>query len=292
MKTTLKRIHTEDGLELVGLLYEPDISTKEILVHVHGMGGNFYENRFLDSVAEVFTREGIAFFAFNNRGCESFKDLTKISNGKKTLTRIGNAYEKFEDCLLDIKAAIDVVSKWGFESVHLSGHSLGSPKTAYYLSKTGDSRVSSLLLLSPSDMVGLVQDQPERFESDNQKAQALVKAGKGKELLGNQIWDEYPISASSYLSLFERGSAVDIFNFHNPSGKLEALGRIKQPIFVVMGRKDSALIVPIEETMKRIIEAASNSIKVETKILGDANHGYDGYEEQLAVTMLRWIQKI
>ncbi len=292
MKTTLKRIHTEDGLELVGLLYEPELPTDKVLVHVHGMGGNFYENKFLDNLSATLTNNGIAFFAFNNRGCESFKDLTRISDGKRSFVRIGNAYEKFEDCLLDIKAAIDATSGWGFELVHLSGHSLGSPKTAYYLSETGDTRISSLLLLSPSDMVGLVQDQPARFESDNQKAQDLVRADKGKELLQNQIWDEYPISASSYLSLFKSGSAVDIFNFHDPSGKLEALNRIRQPLFAVMGRKDSSLIVPIEETMERLTKAASNSIKVETKILGDANHGYDGFEEQLAEAVLRWIQKI
>ena len=51
MKTSLHRITTSDGIELVGLLYEPEVATKKILVHVHGMAGNFYENKFLDAIA-------------------------------------------------------------------------------------------------------------------------------------------------------------------------------------------------------------------------------------------------
>src|SRR5579862_6619952 len=140
MKTTLKRIYASDGLELVGLLYEPDKATESILVHTHGMGGNFYENRFLDFIAETLTSNGIAFFTFNNRGCETFKDFSKIVENKKTFVRIGNAYEVFEECIWDIKAAIDAASGWGFKDVHLSGHSLGAPKVIYYMNETGDER--------------------------------------------------------------------------------------------------------------------------------------------------------
>lgn len=292
MKTTLHRILTKDHLELVGFLYEPDQDSKKILVHVHGMGGNFYENKFLDHIAKTLTDSGVAFFTFNNRGCESFKDLTQIVGDKKKFVRIGNAYEKFEDCLLDIGAAIDSVSKWGFSKIHLSGHSLGSPKVSYYLSETNDPRVSSVLLLSPSDMLGLVRDNPERFKQDIEEATHMVNSGKGGELLSRQVWDEYPISASTYLSLFANGAKAGIFNFHNPTDKLEVLNKITQPLFAIMGRKDDSLIVPIEETMDRITKAAKNSSCVETKILGDANHGYFGSEQELADEINRWIQKM
>ncbi len=55
MKTSLQRLQTKDGIELVGLMYEPDAGSKEILVHVHGMSGNFYENTFLDAIAKKLT---------------------------------------------------------------------------------------------------------------------------------------------------------------------------------------------------------------------------------------------
>ncbi len=59
-----------------------------------------------------------------------------------------------------------------------------------------------------------------------------------------------------------------------------------------MGRMDDVLVVPIEEIMQRIKKAAVNSPKVHTHILGDANHGYDGYEQQLADVICAWIKAV
>ncbi|HMO78401.1 MAG TPA: alpha/beta fold hydrolase [Candidatus Paceibacterota bacterium] len=292
MKTSLHRIITKDNLELVGLLYEPEIKTDKVLAHVHGMGGNFYENKFLDVIAKTLTDNNTAFFVFNNRGCEAIKDLAKVVDSKRTFVRIGDAYEKFEDSILDIAAAIEVVANLGFEEIHLSGHSLGSPKVAYYLAETKDARVKSVLLLSPSDMLGLVRANPERFKEDLEEATKMVQAGKGGELLSRLVWDEYLLSAATYLSLFADDSKAAIFNFHNATDSLETLSKITQPMFATMGRKDDSLVVSIEETMERIANAAKNSQKVETKILGDANHGYIGSEEELSNTINLWIQKL
>jgi alpha-beta hydrolase superfamily lysophospholipase len=131
MKTTLYKVLTEDSLELPGLLYEPETPTQKVLVHVHGMAGNFYENKFLDVIAETLTSNGIAFYVFNNRGTEFIKDMYKVGKEKREVIRLGDTYEKFEDCLIDIKAAIDFVESKGFNNIHLSGHSLGGPKVAY-----------------------------------------------------------------------------------------------------------------------------------------------------------------
>ena len=49
MKQELVRINSIDGLEEVGLLYSPINGTDRIVIHVHGLNGNFYENRFLDT---------------------------------------------------------------------------------------------------------------------------------------------------------------------------------------------------------------------------------------------------
>ncbi len=291
MKISSRRIYTTDGLELFGLLYEPEIKTSSVVVHVHGMAGNFYENIFLDYLAKTLTDQGIAFFTFNNRGCESFKDLPRIMEGKRSYARMGNAYENFEDCILDISSAINMMAKEGFSKIQLSGHSLGCAKVSYYLAETADSRINSVLLLSPADMLGLVRVDEKRFEKDNEEAILLTKAGKGNELISHQVWDEYPLSAYTYLSLFGNASKAAIFNFYDPSDMLEVLARITQPMSTIMGRKDDALVVSIEETMSRIEKAAKSSSHVETKILGDANHSYTGDEQNLADEILRWVKK-
>ena len=53
MKQELVRIKSVDGIELPWILYMPDESTDKIVIHVHWLCGNFYENRFLDVLAKV-----------------------------------------------------------------------------------------------------------------------------------------------------------------------------------------------------------------------------------------------
>src|SRR5579872_6652979 len=83
-----------------------------------------------------------------------------------------------------------------------------------------------------------------------------------------------------------------IFNFYDPDDRLDAFSVIRQPILAVMGRKDDALTVPIEEMMERIKKAATQSSRTETVILGDANHGYIGSEQGLADVIREWIVSI
>lgn len=290
MKTTLSKIYTQDNLELSGLLYEPDAGSNTVLVHVHGMAGNFYENKFLDHIAKTLTDNGIAFFAFNNRGTEYVKDMYRVESDTRTTVRLGDTFEKFEDCVLDIKAAMDFVAQEGFSEIHLSGHSLGGPKVAYYVAKEKDVRVTSVIFLSPADMVGLARAD-KNFERDVSSAKRLIEEGKGNEILPDMVWDDCLLSAKSYMSLTSASSDVAIFNFYNPEDTLPVLGTISIPSLTVLGRKDHVLIIPIEKLLERVKIAMTASPRVETVILGDADHGYNGHEQQLAGTLNAWISK-
>ena len=53
MKQELVRINSIDDIEQVGILYAPNNITNKIVIHVHGLNGNFYENKFLDTLAEL-----------------------------------------------------------------------------------------------------------------------------------------------------------------------------------------------------------------------------------------------
>ena len=290
MKITFQRIYTSDGIELHGILYMPIEKTQRVLLHIHGMGGNFYENKFIDYLTQTLTDSGIAFCVFNNRGAELVKDFIKIP--ENSTVRIGSAYEKFEDCLIDIKTYIDYLEHLGFDNIHLSGHSLGSPKVAYYVSKTGDKRIRSISFISPSDMLGLVRQNKKSFQEDLTEARKLVENNEGNKLLSRQVWDQYPISANTYLSLFEDNSEASIFNFYNLEDSFEVLKKIKVPVFAIMGRKDDALVVSIEETFSKLKLVLSSCPLVETKILGEATHGYRGYEQLLADEIKKWINAL
>lgn len=293
MKTSFHRIYTPDGLELHGLLYEPEQRSKTVLVHVHGMGGNFYENKFLDFIAVELAKADIAFCVFNNRGCEFIKDTYRVDReGNSALARVGTTYENFADSTLDISAYVDFVEGRGFDNIHLSGHSLGCSKVAHYLLEEGDERIKSALLFSPSDMLGLVRSDKEKFEKEITEAQTLVSSGRGEEIMSEWVWGEYPISGRTYISLFSDDAKDGIFNFFNPNDALVRLSKITIPTYAVMGRKDDALTVEVEEAFSRLEKALTSSPKVRTEILGDADHGYRGYEEKLSTAVKNWLLEV
>jgi len=290
MKASFHRIYTEDKIELHGLLYEPDSETKTVVAQVHGMGGNFYQDNFFDASAKVLSENNIAFSPFNNRGNGLITTFKKF-NKDIDYIRFGTARERFKDCILDIKAHLDFLENQGFTNIHFCGHSLGASKVVYYQAKTQDKRVKSLILLSPPDLPGLVRDYyKEKFKQIITVAEKLIEEGKGDELMPIEVWDEYPITANTYLNLFGDNSEAAIFNFHNPRDEFKILSQVSCPIFTVMGRKDDVLIIQIEDIMKIIQEKAKSSPRCEYKILGNATHEYRGYEQQLAEAILNWIK--
>lgn len=288
MKISTVRIYTTDNIELFGLLYEPDKGSQKVLVHVHGMAGNFYENKFLDFLANTLTTNGFAFLTFNNRGCEYIKDIYKVVGEQRDTVRIGDTYEKFEDCLIDVKAAIDFVEKKGFKEIHLSGHSLAGPKVAFYMHETKDRRLRSLVFLSPADMVGLAKMDKD-YAVDMKMAKRMISEGKGNEIMSKLIWGESYLTANTYMDLSDEGSKVNVFGLYNPEDKLVSLSSIIVPTLTVMGRKDGALSVPIEQLMERLKKAMPKSEQV---ILGDADHQYNEYQQEMADTVVNWLKKV
>lgn len=80
MKQELVRINSIDDIEQVGILYAPNNITNKIVIHVHGLNGNFYENKFLDTLAETYTNKNYAFLTFNNRGARIiFQSSRKVT---------------------------------------------------------------------------------------------------------------------------------------------------------------------------------------------------------------------
>ena len=290
MRTTLHKITTEEGLTLDGVLYEPDTPTTHMLVHVHGMGGNFYGNNFLSTVARALTEKGKGVFAFNNRGSEYIKQLRQSTIEGSSTRLFGSAYERFEDSVHDIRGALTFVRGLGYTTIHLSGHSLGCAKVVYYFNTTRDNNLASLILLSPSDMVGLASADGEKHKRFLSQAHDYLSHGNGEHLLDQWVWGEYPISAKTYLSLFGDTTEADIFNFFDPNDALEKLSTISLPVLAIMGRKDDALTTGIESMFDRMKIALSNSLEVHTVILGDATHGYWGDEEPLAHEVMEWVQ--
>ncbi len=65
-KNKIVQVATSDGLYLQG--YFAPKKGKKALLHIHGFEGNFYENKFVQVLADKLDSENITFLSVNTRG--------------------------------------------------------------------------------------------------------------------------------------------------------------------------------------------------------------------------------
>jgi hypothetical protein len=231
---------TDDSLTLSGLLAET--SDKDtILIHIHGMQGNFYEN--MEPYFTGYPEKGIAFLSGENRGSYVAKRFKTVDGSGRV---IGGAYEIFEECVHDIKAWIDYAETQGYQNIWLSSHGLSPAKVAYYMQQTNDQRVNGIVFLSPADNIGLVKD-PEGAADHAiclPEAQRLQSEGRGSQLLSHQLWGDKTLSAKTYLNLFDDNSSANIFHYYDPDRSWEVVQSLHVPVIAFTGTNDDG-IVPV-----------------------------------------------
>ena len=288
MKTRFLRRPTKDKLILQGLFFEPDKNTSKVILHLHGMAGNFYENRFLDSMAKVFTKNSWGFLTVNTRGHDFIADFPLVGKAEKH-KRMGNVYEKFEECILDIETWMNFLEAEGYKEIILQGHSLGAVKAVYYLAKKQDKRVSKLILASPPDMIGLAEED-SGYQQMMKLSKKMIKQGKGDEILPEKLWDWYYLSARTYVDFGERGKPIDVFNTYDKN-KSSILANIIIPTLAFFGSKDGAAILPIKEALEVIKGKAKKCPQFDIGVITEAPHSYFGHEDEVVSRIIGWLKK-
>jgi pimeloyl-ACP methyl ester carboxylesterase len=312
------RVSTEDGLELNGFFQagtrDQGLGTKDLnrdslcVVHVHGWDGNFYENRFIDHAAQVCSRTGIGFASGNNRGHDYVADILRTSRGQKSEGRsqnaelrrreerldyvqIGGMYEKLADSVADIRAWVDFAVGRGAKQVILQGHSHGAIKVAHYLVATRDPRVCGLILLSPSDDMGLARKYlGERFLWVLARARELVRAGKGRQLLPEKD-SQYPVSAATFFDCHNKGSITGIFNMSRTDRQqFPELASISVPVLMAVGTVDEAFVGAPQKYVADVESHLADCPSFTGAVIPGAPHNYLGRESELSKVLATWLR--
>jgi len=279
------------------------------LVHVHGWDGNFYENRFIDHAAEACARRGIGFLTGNNRGHDYIADMLRDRRSQKPDPRgqklevrkqatgldyvqIGGMYEKLADSVADIKAWVDFAIGRGAKQVILQGHSHGAIKVAHYLIMTRDPRVCGLILLSPSDDMGIARKQlGDRFLWVLARARELVRAGKGRQLLPEKEF-QYPVSAATFFDCHNKGSITGMFNMSRTDrNEFPELASISVPVLVAVGTVEEAFVGAPRKYVGDIRACMVNCPAFTGAVIDGAPHNYLGREREVGGVLEKWLTK-
>ncbi len=246
------------------------------------MAGSLILNQFYEQMHSMYPQKGISFLVGEHRGTGIITPFVHDT----TDGVCGNAFEIFEDSVVDIDAWINCAIDMGYEEIWLQGHSLGPSKMAYYASRDAvNLKVKGLIFISPSDMAGLVRtpDAIGLHQSMLSEAEALVLEGGSKSILSISMFDGEMLSAQTYINFFSDNSACAIFNFGQPQFGWEIVNKIKLPTLAITGTKDDG-IVPVcdpHKAMKTLEMELKNSKEVKTLVYEGAEHSFDGFGQKI-----------
>ncbi len=287
MRTTFVKTVTEDKLLLHGLLFEPDQLTEKIVIHIHGMAGNFYVNNFIHTQAEVFTQNGWSFLTTNNRGLEHITEAF-IMEGNENYKLIGVHNEKFSECVFDIKAWIDFITEKNYQNTILQGHSLGACKVVYYISTSEDLRIKKLLLAAPPDMIAITEKW-DKHKTTLETAKKMIFSGEGDKLTPDRLDDWYYLTANTYVDFTQRGNPIDVFNLYDPLAK-SILEEVKIPMLAIYGSLDFAPVIPPKEALEILKKKSVNCPDFKSSVIENTDHSFTDHEEDMAKQVLNWLK--
>jgi pimeloyl-ACP methyl ester carboxylesterase len=271
MRTELISIPT-DTVPLDGVMYTPDTgSNNGAALYFHGNTMNFYVGgaRFLPP---MLTHLGLVFIAFNRRG----HDILSTRNSR---IAEGGAFQTTGQAIEDNCIAAKWLAEHGYPDPVIIGHSNGGMLSTQHV--VDHPNTPALVLLSAGrgsarqDTSGGSEKlfAGERLHELRAQAQALVAAGRGRELMFMPGW-WYVISAESFLDRLV--SIPDTIGL---------APRIKCPVLAIRGAKEDRERYPAEE-----FQAAAGG-PCEVTIVENCDHFYNGREAHVASIVADWLVK-
>jgi alpha-beta hydrolase superfamily lysophospholipase len=274
---------TRDGVVLDGVAAHPRGRRRTALVWVHGLGSRFSSGQpLIRALSARLGAAGIGYLKLDTRGHDV------VARAGRRL--VGAAFERFEACVHDLRAAVGLAAASGYRRVILAGHSTGANKALHYLARTGDRRVAGLMLLGPIADVAGEWKRVGRRTLARRVARAERIARRDPEALVPRAWGF--LSARRFVSLYRPGEVEDVFPYYRPDGRWTALRRVRVPLAVVIGGRDEYLDRRAARVVAAFASHATGTPAFRGIVVPGARHGFRGHEPALARAITSWASEI
>lgn len=292
----LTSIKTRDGIVLEGIAILPQRKTKTALIPqsgtgdakrlaviwLHGLSSRFSSGqRMIHELSSACKTAGIGYFKFDMRG----HDIA--SRGGDTM--IGAGFERFEDCVHDIRAMIRFARSIGFTDIILAGHSTGANKAVYYAAAAKDKSIKGLVLLGAiSDIVAFQKEmEKKKFAAAQKIANRLRKNPRALMPLTYGLF-----SARRFWSLCNPFEHEDTFPYYDAKRKWTAFESINIPIHVIIGTRDEHLDRKPADYLALFQSHALLTKDFRGSMIKGANHSFRRKEKETAEQIVAFIQNL
>lgn len=273
----------QDKVTLPCVLYRPKQKTKDVAIFVHGSGGNFFKQSYLNDFINRITYGGCAYLSTNNRGAEQEVNLYKINSDKFERFKAGSKYENFEESELDIEGYINLAKQQGFKNIILIGHSLGTLKVLNYAIKHKE--IKKIILVSPVDMVFRFRERVHNdFDYYINLAKQKLDEGKPFEMLTSEF------SALKIYSTFRYGGAGDTLAIE--PDRLNRVIDYSGDITIIKGTSDHVYGTFSTEYVDNAFKNEFKNANLKIVNIENANHSFSGYEKQCATNLYEAVKDL
>jgi hypothetical protein len=267
----------------------------KIVIHIHGNFGNFYQNKFLWVMSEIYVGKGIDFLTIN---LSSHDGLAEGYFGRE-LKYVGGAVADYNSSQADIDAAINFAINRGYKQIILQGHSLGCDKIVQYTLENHSNM--PIILLSPVDSYKVQSEwiSPETIDEQVKRLNSNIKQcdeGWGKADFDWLDCKEYgakgdtsewvyqiPITRRTLLSILE-GSAFKYLNI-----ECGIKFQIFNPTYIFVGKHDGLQMHEPDVWIDFIKKSFINA-KISADL--DADHDVVGVETEISERIVQWINEL
>lgn len=284
MQAELVHITTSDDIRLDGALHTADLSTQrhhslDAIICLHGAGSNFYASRPFDSLTRALCQQSISLLRVNTRGHDGVWTTATTAG----LRRLGGAYERVDECRLDIAAWVKFLTTRGYQRIGLLGHSLGAIKAIYASAHEPLEAVRRLIAVSPPRLSYRFFREIRRsgeFFDIYLTAKQLVADQQGTTLLDVSFPLPSQITAAGFIDKYGPAERYDI---------LPLLDRLPCPTLITFGELELEHN-EIFATMPAAIAAKDNgSLPPSVITIPRADHMYSGVCDELARRLIDWL---
>lgn len=303
MNVSLSHFLTTDNLRLPGLLYEPKTKTRHVALFLHGCGSSsvFYKP-VMNMWGDLFTKNGISFFPFNNRGAHLVKSLHQETEEEESERVLGGTYyELIEECVYDIDGALAFLKTKGYDTFYLIGHSTGANKIVVYDSLKKQNSVSRYILLAGGDDTGLNFDMlgEKRFYQALKRAKKEIDSGHEMRIVPKYVYPE-PYTYRALFDVLNPDGEYNTFPFYEylHQKKLSSkplfwmYKQITKPMFIVYGEQDEFCYDNVESCIETLAKHTNPKSKAQFETIPDTGHGFDEKEKELGTMMTDWLTKV
>jgi pimeloyl-ACP methyl ester carboxylesterase len=294
MNVELVHTFAADGLRLDGALVAPavdvgdtaaDVGLDAVLV-LHGTGSNFYGSRFLTAIAERVASWGAACLVVNTRGHDQITTaLVRHADGSTASRTIGSAYERVDECRLDVGAWVALLGERGYVRIGVFGHSLGAVKTVYAVVPDAPAGVVALVAVSPPRLSYSHFSASPRgpgFLEEVAAAERHVAEGRPDELMSIRFPLPYVITAAGYLDKY---GPAENYNL------LKLVDRLPVPTLFTFGSAEVQQGIAFRGFPEALETARDAGARLKTAVIAGGDHHYTGVQGDLLNAIERWLHR-